>query len=130
MTIGFKYWNDGDTVPASWTSIDALEFYARPLDKQYDEQDYIDGSNEAWTRRYYIVTIVFSPLQMSNSTIRSAVDTMLAKRHFRFKDTRFSYLGDANTVTFRRVGDAAPTRQAPSLATEALTLEFRSESKV
>ena len=128
MTIGLKYWNVGESVPSSWTDLNVLAFYARPVRYQYDEAEAIDGGVESWRRKRYMATIEVGPLAMNTSAARTIVEAMQDKYYVRIKDTRFSYLGDTNTVNFIWPGSSEPEREEPSNATENIVLELKSEA--
>jgi hypothetical protein len=128
MIIGTKVWNKGSSAPGSWTSIDFLTFYARISREVYDESRALDGTEETWRKSRYKVSITVGPLCMNNSTYRSALETLLDSYYIRFKDTRFSYLGDTNTINFVHSGGTDYTRKRASLITEDTVLEFKAES--
>ena len=124
MTIGLKAWNDGDTVPASWTDYTVVECFPREIERQYDETTAVDGTIETWSRTYLRVTISFGSPQLLDSTARSAILTAIGKKNFRVKDARHASLGDANTIRFVKQGDAEIGRGAATLAAQNLTLEL------
>lgn len=124
MTIGLKVWADGTSVPASWTDYTVLECFPREIEKEYDSQPLLDGTNESWSRTYLAVTIVFGAPQLLDGTSRSSILTAVGSKNFRVKDARHASLGDTNTIRFVKVGDVAITRDLPTLAAETMTLEL------
>lgn len=130
MTLGVKAWNDAESVPASWTDYTVLEFWPREIVTEYDSETALDGEKNQWSRTYLKATISVPSPSLLDATTRAAWLALLAKKNFRFKDTRHASLGDANTIRFAKQGDAEITRAIASMVAQELTIEFISGTVV
>lgn len=127
MIIGVKYWAYGATPPAGWTDLDVLECYARPLRKSFLRGEGIDGVQLNFRRKFTKVSIALAPHVMAAPASRAVAEAMADAYYVRVKDTRYSYLGDTNTIDFIHAGDTEPGRDAPTLLAEQMAFELISE---
>ncbi len=130
MTVGVKAWNDGESVPGSWTDYTVVEFWPREVEVEYDAETALDGTKDQWSRTYLRATMVIGSPALLDGTARAAFLTLVGKKNFRFKDTRHASLTDANTIRFSKQGDAEITRAIATMAAQALTIEFISAAVI
>jgi hypothetical protein len=127
MIIGVKYWAYGDTPPAGWTNIDVLECYARPRRKSFLRGEGIDGVQLNFRRKFLVAHVLLAPNVMATPASRAIAEAMADAYYIRIKDTRYSDLGDANTIDLIHAGDTEPGRDAPTLLAEEMAFELISE---
>lgn len=130
MTIGVKYANTVAALPGSWTSIDVAQCYARYVWESYNSDKALDQTKVNYRVRRLKISITVGKLAMNNATYRGYVESLLGSYYIRVKDTRFSFLGDTNTINLIHSGDAEPARDRASLLTEDITIELESEIPV
>lgn len=129
MTIGVKYWALGAAAPGSWTNIDVVISYPREKWVSYDADtsgQSLDGTTYNHRRKFLRATLRPGPLTTAAS--RATIVAMLDAFYVRIKDTRLSYLGDANTVNWIHEGESEFARSAASLLTEDIVIELITES--
>lgn len=124
MILNVKYFNRGDAVPGSWTAVQVavsdFDFEEQP----YDEATALDGTRIMWSRKYYVGRIVFDPGAFNDATYGPIITAMRSADFIRINDDRYSWLGNANTVDFIRVGSNRPSRSAESVLTKSLELSL------
>ena len=128
MIIGVKYYARGAAVPGSWTDLDVAECEADFIEEAYDEGTApFSGVNYAYWRSYYTVRLVIDPLSFGDTTYGPIVTSLRTADFIRIKDTRYSWLGDANTIDFIRQGSNQAQRFQPSLLTRYIELNLKEE---
>ena len=125
MIIGVKYYARGAAVPGSWTNLDVAECEADWINEPYDEGVApLSGTRYRYKRTYYTVRLVIDPLAVNNGTYGPIVTALRAADFIRIKDTRYSWLGDSNTVDFLLQGTNEMSRFEPSLLTRNIELNL------
>lgn len=121
MIIGVKYWDLGSSAPGSWTNLQVAECEASVNVYEYSSPEGLDGTIEVWKRQRYQVRLLVDPLSFNNSTYASVVAGLRKAQRMRIKDTRYSWLGDANTIDFTVRGNQE-SRSEPSLLTRSIEI--------
>lgn len=131
MIIGVKYWDEGASVPGSWTNLDVLTFSCQDTIENADAYTALDGYSRSFNRVRYLARIVLAGLQTNNATYRSrnyssagVIENLMKADYARIKDTRYPYLGDTNTINFS-ITSGSPDYQRPSFAVEKFTLDLK-----
>lgn len=124
MIIGVKYWNRGSSAPGSWTNLHVAECESDYDHVVYDEVETLDHTLVTFDYDRYFVRLVIDPFSFNHGTYGTVVDGLRKANFCRIKDTRYSWLGDANTIDFI-VPQNRATRSEPSLLTRMVELELR-----
>lgn len=122
MIIGVKYWAHGASAPGSWTNLDVDECEATRRVYSYDSGEALDGQEWNYKRKRYRVRIVVGPLAFNDGTYGPIAQALREADLMRVKDTRYSWLGDANTINFN-VRDSEEVREEPSIITRSVEIE-------
>jgi len=126
MIIGVKYYDRDAAVPGTWTNVQVAICDADFEERAYDEYTALDGTEDVYSRKYYFVRLVFDPGAFNDATYGPIITSLRQAERIRVYDDRYSWLGSANTIDFRRVGSNRPSRSAESILTKTVELNLTS----
>ena len=128
MIIGVKYWARTASAPASWTNLHVAECEATRRIYSYDSGEALDAEEFNFKRKRYRIRLVIDPFSFNHATYGTVVTALREADFCRVKDTRYTWLGDANTIDFN-VPDSEEDRTEASLLTRGVTLDMSAKAK-
>lgn len=128
MIIGVKYWARGASVPGSWTNLQVAECEAAEDIYEYDSGEALDGEEFGFKRNKYVIRLSIDPLAFNDGTYGTVVAALRVADFARVKDTRYSWLGDANEINFRVLG-SREERDEPTLLARSVEISLRAVVK-
>lgn len=123
MTVGFKYYAKGASVPGSFTNIEVNECEIRDIWKTYDDEESLDGVKSSYKRRYKRAFVSFH--KPYDSTIYSTLLNLCNSYYIRIDDSRFT---STNAIDFVFDGEPDVSRLGASRVLETLSITLISES--